>query len=46
MNIQILFLVNDQGDEQILFHVFTSVYNSLHVSPDDEQRVLETRREL
>ena len=26
------FLVNDQRDAQILFHVFISVYNSLHVS--------------
>ena len=26
------FLVNDQRDEQILFYVFISTYNSLHVS--------------
>ena len=28
----ITFLVNDQRDAQILFYVFISVYNSLHVS--------------
>jgi hypothetical protein len=28
----ILFLVNDQRDAQILFYVFISVHNSLHVS--------------
>jgi hypothetical protein len=27
-----LFLVNDQRDSQIIFYVFISVYNSLHVS--------------
>ena len=26
------FLVNDQRDAQILFYVFISIYNSLHVS--------------
>jgi len=26
------FLVNDQRDAQIIFHVFISIYNSLHVS--------------
>ena len=26
------FLVNDQHDAQILFYVFISIYNSLHVS--------------
>jgi hypothetical protein len=29
---QKLFLVNDQRDAQILFYVFISIYNSLHVS--------------
>ena len=27
-----VFLVNEQGDAQILFYVFISIYNSLHVS--------------
>ena len=27
-----LFLLNDQRDAQILFFVFISIYNSLHVS--------------
>jgi len=27
-----LFLVNEQRDAQILFYVFISIYNSLHVS--------------
>jgi len=30
--ILILFFVNDQRDAQILFYVFISIYNSLHVS--------------
>ena len=30
--ILIAFLVNDQRDAQILFYVFISIYNSLHVS--------------
>ena len=28
----VAFLVNDQRDAQIIFHVFISIYNSLHVS--------------
>jgi len=29
---RLLFLVNDQRDAQILFYLFISIYNSLHVS--------------
>ena len=32
MRIYVIFLVNDQRDAQILFCVFISIYNSLHVS--------------
>jgi len=35
-------LVNDQRDAQILFYVFLSIYNSLHVS---EHVVLIIRRD-
>jgi hypothetical protein len=28
---KLFFLVNDQRDAQILFYVFISIYNSLHV---------------
>ena len=31
-SIKLRFLVNDQRDAQILFYVFISIYNSLHVS--------------
>ena len=32
VNVENEFLVNDQRDAQILFYIFISVYNSLHVS--------------
>jgi len=31
-NLNAEFMVNDQRDAQILFYVFISIYNSLHVS--------------
>ena len=31
-NFTVSFLVNDQRDAQIIFYVFISIYNSLHVS--------------
>ena len=32
LNIHVGLLVNDQRDAQIIFYVFISIYNSLHVS--------------
>ena len=36
------FLVNDQRDAQILFYVFISIYNSLHVSSTSCSKYVES----